>query len=607
MTDSSWAHPKVVCKVFWNGNEVGRTANGKVEIPDLPLEYLTTAKGELGPEAGAAAAAKDGVGSGEGREQEFAIDGSLEGGLAKLEDGMVAGAATVGGGGGPDGDGNEVKKSEEELIFTSDAEKAAYMKKKADEEKEAKEAEKKAARERKRAEKLLRKKNKDPLAFEKTKSDFMNVEWREDPKDVLKEKGKPQPRLTRTARGIGARSIVGHDDQSEEGSDEEEEELEEEQEEQNGESGQRGKGGDGGKEGGREKTPRADDGSVAGAVKSNGERDGSGAVEGDEALTHVTTEDHAAAAAAALAAVKTSGPSGPLKSKETFLLPLMTETTTVVKQASLKSRFGKLMPTTKKYSIGDPLSSDDDTSVSSIDTETKEATEQAKVEAEAAAKADANARGELVDMVEMDDLELRVEVYVDGQFAGQVQLEGRDMLRQTYRVGDGRLKRAIGFKLLPKHDEKVKVNTDGTAKIGHTDRVAGRLSLLLLSLDPPAKEGESESGSEDDSAASPRAGKVTSGIGEDSASEEEGEGSNESGEDSDSESGSSSSSDSELGSAAGSKPPSENESEYSSENESEKSWERAARKAAEEAAEMERATSMNYRLQVRSYPRWYST
>ena len=52
---------------------------------------------------------------------------------------------------------------------TSSAEKAAYETKKALEEKEAKDMEKKAIRERKRAEKLLRKKNKDPLAFEKTK------------------------------------------------------------------------------------------------------------------------------------------------------------------------------------------------------------------------------------------------------------------------------------------------------------------------------------------------------------------------------------------------------------------------------------------------------
>ena len=59
-------------------------------------------------------------------------------------------------------------------------------------------------------------------------------------------------------------------------------------------------------------------------------------------------------------------------------------------------------------------------------------------------------------MVELDDLELRVEAYVDGKFAGQVQLEGRDLLRQTYRVGDGRLKRPMKFKLLPKHDEKVR-------------------------------------------------------------------------------------------------------------------------------------------------------
>ena len=70
-------------------------------------------------------------------------------------------------------------------------------------------------------------------------------------------------------------------------------------------------------------------------------------------------------------------------------------------------------------------------------------------------------KGELVDMVELDDLELRVEVFVDGHFAGQVQLEGRDMLRQCYRAGDGRVKRAIGYKLLPRHDEKVKVSAGG--------------------------------------------------------------------------------------------------------------------------------------------------
>ena len=91
-----------------------------MEIPDLPLEYLTTAKGELGGSGSAAGSVSGGasaggsaggsvggsVGGSTGGGVEFTIDGAVEGGLAKIE-GEEAGT-----GGAP---------KEEEIIFTTDA------------------------------------------------------------------------------------------------------------------------------------------------------------------------------------------------------------------------------------------------------------------------------------------------------------------------------------------------------------------------------------------------------------------------------------------------------------------------------------------------------